>query len=599
MLRHAADDGRQAAVSPFVAASLSNRRWFLAEAEPLLAAAISQTHALPELMGRLLALRGIGLEGVRGFLNPTLRAALPDPSTLADMDLAASRLADAAARGETVAVFGDYDVDGACAGALMALVLRALGCTVISYVPDRLTEGYGPNAPAMRTLASRGATLIVCVDCGTAAAEALAAVQGRADVLVLDHHTSDRLPETAFAVVNPNRADDYSGLRMLCAGAVAFLAAIACVRELRRRGVFAARAEPDLIALLDLVALSTVCDMMPLVGLNRALVTQGLRVMARGDRPGIAALLSVAQVTERPTAMTCGFALGPRINAAGRISQAELGLDLLLSDNPVEALGIAGALDAVNRQRQVVEAGILDEAMRIAEAQIAAGHPTLLIGAPQWHPGVVGIVAGRIKERFNRPTCVAAIADGVARGSGRSVHGLDLGAAILSARAAGLLLTGGGHAMACGFSLWDAEMINFHAFLDQTLSGAAMLPSAPDLLLEGTLSVGGANAELAAEVGRLAPFGQGNAEPLFLLAHARCVHAERVGREGNTLRAQLQGEGGGRLKAMLFRAGDSRLAQALEARDTAPLHLAGHLRADQWNGRATPCFVITDAASAA
>jgi single-stranded-DNA-specific exonuclease len=542
--------------TPFVAVSLSGRRWFLPEPDPRAAAAIAQREQVPELIGRLLVARGIGPDQAAAFLTPTLRALLPDPSTLTDMDLAATRLADAVIAGETVAVFGDYDVDGACAGALMALLLRGLGATVISYVPDRLTEGYGPNAPALRGLAAHGATLIVCVDCGAAAAEPIAAVAGRADVLVLDHHKSDHLPLTAQAVVNPNRADDRSGLGLLCATGVAFLAAIACLRDLRRRGHFAARPEPDLRQLLDLVALATVCDMMPLTGLNRALVTQGLKVMDRRDRPGIAALLQAARAVGHPTAATCGFALGPRINAAGRISEAGLGLQLLLCEDPVEAVGLANALDAINRQRQDVEADILDEAMRSAEAQISAGHPALLIAAPQWHPGVVGIVAGRV-------------------------------------------LTGGGHAMACGFSLREADLPRFHAALDTALATARLLPQAPDLLLDAAVAVEGATIDLATEIDRLAPFGQANPEPLFLLPRARVVHAERLGRDGATIRAYLQGETGPRVKAMLFRAADTALGRALLSPDRAPLHLAGHLRCESWNGRTSLCIGLVDGAAVA
>ncbi len=569
----------------------------MAEAEPRISVALAQRLALPEIIGRLLSARGVGLDDAADFLEPTLRGLMPDPSCLLDMDAAAERLADAVAASETVAVFGDYDVDGACAGALMAVFLGQLGCPVINYVPDRLTEGYGPNAPAMRSLAAR-ARLIVCVDCGTAAETALAAVQGRADVVVLDHHAADHPPRSALAVVNPNRADDASLLGMLCATGVAFFAAVACLRVLRRRGAFAAGAAPDLMELLDLVALATVCDMMPLLGVNRALVIQGLKVMARGARPGLAALLEVAKASGAPSAMTCGFMLGPRINAAGRISQADLGLQLLLCADALEARGMAGALDAVNRQRQQVEAGILERALELAQAQIDAGHAVLLIGAPQWHPGVVGIVAGRVKERFNRPTCVAAIADGVARGSGRSVAGLDLGAAIGAARVQGLLTTGGGHAMACGFSLPADGLARLHGFLDARLAGARTLPAAPDLVLDAAVAVAGATAELAEQVDRLAPFGQGNAEPVFLLARARVVHAQRVGQDNATIRAQLTDEAGGRLKAMLFRAADTALGQAMLARDGTPLQIAGHLRADSWNGRTTPCFYVLDAALA-
>lgn len=523
---------------------------------------------------------------------------LPDPSLLTDMDAAAERLADAIARNETVGVFGDYDVDGACAGALIAGFLRDLGCVVHSYVPDRMTEGYGPNAPALSALAARGASLIVCVDCGTAAGEALAVLHGLADVIVLDHHKSEETPRTAFATVNPNRLDDTSGLRMLCAASVAFLAAVATVRTLRRRGFFAACAPPDLLALLDLVALATVCDMMPLIGVNRALVCQGLKVMARRERPGVAALLAIAQTRPGLTTSTCGFGLGPRINAAGRISQSDLGLRLLLSEDTEEAETLARRLDEVNRERQEVEAGVLEAAFREAEAQIEAGYPTLLIGGEGWHPGVVGIVAGRIKERFNRPACVAGIAAGIAKGSGRSVTGIDLGAAVIAARQAGILATGGGHAMAAGFSLASGRLAEFRSFLNERLAHAATLPAAADLPIEGSLVVAGATAELAGHIGRLAPFGAGNEEPVFALRHARVARADRVGREGTAIRAFVEGEGGGvRLKAMLFRARDGALSEALLAQERM-LHLAGHLRAEEWCGTVSAGFAITDAAVA-
>jgi single-stranded-DNA-specific exonuclease len=332
--------------------------------------------------------------------------------------------------------------------------------------------------------------------------------------------------------------------------------------------------------------------------LNRALVAQGLKVMARRARPGIAALLDVAQVRDRPSAMTLGYALGPRINAAGRISEADLGLRLLLSQDPVEARGLAATLDAVNRQRQQVEQSMLDAAMQAAEAQAAAGHAALLVAGAEWHPGVVGIVAGRIKERFNRPACVAGIADGVAKGSGRSVPGLDLGAAVIAARQSGLLTTGGGHAMAAGFSLPHRQVDAFHAFLDERLAAASELPSVADLAVEGTVAVAGCSMDLAMQIARLAPFGPGNEEPMLILPRARVVRADRVGREANTIRAFVEGEGGaGRLKAMLFRAKDGPLADALLARGGAPLHLAGHLRAEEWNGTTTPGFVVADAAS--
>ena len=585
-----------------IARSLGGRRWVWRVAEDRLGLGIAQLHGLPEVLGRLLAVRGVDPAAVEDFLAPTLRALLPDPSSLTDMEAAADRLADAVRRGERVAVFGDYDVDGACAGAVVAATLRGLGCTVEGYVPDRLVEGYGPNAAALTALAGRGAALIVCVDCGTAAAAALAAMRGVADIVVLDHHKAEGPPPDILATVNPNRLDDGSGLGHLCAAAVAFLAMVAMVRALRRMGWFAGRPEPDLMGLLDLVALATVCDVMPLSGLNRALVTQGLRVMARRQRPGLAALLEVAQVRDTPSAMSLGFALGPRINASGRLGQADLGLRLLLCDDPHEARAMAEALDTVNRQRRTVEASILEAAMLEGEAQAAAGRAVLLVAGEGWHAGVVGIIAGRLRERFNRPACVAGLALGLARGSGRSVPGHDLGAAVIAARQLGLLSTGGGHAMAAGFSLPAAvvaELVALHGFLDERLAGAAKLPRAADLAVEGTLCLEGCTMELAAQLGRLAPFGVGNEEPLLILPRVQVSRADRVGREAATIRVQLAGEGGqGRLKAVMFRAREGAVADALLSRDGMPLHLAGHLRAEAWNGTVAPGFVIVDAAAA-
>jgi single-stranded-DNA-specific exonuclease len=578
-----------------VARSATGRRWIWRQGEARTGLAIAQRLSLPEMVGRLLAARGVGIEDAPHFLEPTLRALLPDPSCLRDMDAAADRLADAAERGEVVAVFGDYDVDGACSGALMVRLLRELGCAVTHYVPDRIEEGYGPNAGAIRRLCERGATLIVTVDCGIAAAEALAAAQGRADVVILDHHKAEGAVPPVRAAVNPNRLDCDSGLRHLCAAGVAFLAAVATLRALRRRGFFAARPEPDLKLYLDLVALATVCDVMPLTGLNRALVAQGLKVMARRERAGIAALLEVAQAKDAPSAHTLGFLLGPRINASGRIAESDLGLRLLVEDDPVAAREMAQKLDEVNRRRQEVEADVLTAAFEAAQRQADQGHPVILVTGEGWHPGVVGIVAGRIKEKFNRPACVAGVADGLAKGSGRSVPGVDLGAAIIAARQSGLLETGGGHPMAAGFSFRADRAGEVQAFLDERLAHAAALPSAADLAVEGTLAVPGATVGMAQEIARLAPFGPGNEEPVFVLNRARVVRADRVGKEGNSVRAFLEGEGGGgRLKAICFRAKDGPLAQALLRGGV--LHLAGHLRAESWNDNVSAGLHVVDAA---
>ena len=580
-----------------VANSLTERCWLWRSAEDRLGFAISQRLGVPEIVGRVLAARDVSLDDAADFLAPTLRALLPDPGRLVDMAAAAERLADAVRRRESVAVFGDYDVDGACSAALITLLLRELGCTVLPYVPDRFAEGYGPNAPALQKLATRGATLVVCVDCGTSAHAALAVLHGAADIIVLDHHKAEGPPPAVLATVNPNRLDDSSGLQNLCAAGVAFMTAIATLRVLRARGFFAGRSEPDLLGFLDLVALATVCDVMPLTGLNRALVTQGLRVMGRRGRPGLAALMDVAQTRDAPTAMTCGYGLGPRINAGGRISEADLGLRLLLCDDPLDARALAERLDAVNRQRQTVEAGVLEAAMQAAEAQVLAGHQVLLVCGAKWHAGVVGIVAGRLKEKFNRPACVGGIVDGMIKGSGRSVPGLDLGAAVIAARQSGILATGGGHAMAAGFSLSPDNTESFHHFLCARLPTPAGAPARPHLLVEATITPAGATVELAQHLGRLAPFGTANEEPMLVVPDVRVTKCDRLGNDGNTLRAFVESEGGGnRLKTLLFRAGDGPMAQALLERSGTRLHLAGHLRAESWNGSVTAGFCLVDAA---
>jgi single-stranded-DNA-specific exonuclease len=579
------------------AASVTGRRWIWRSTEDRLGFAIAERLDVPEIVGRIMAARGIGIADAADFLTPTLRALLPDPSVLTDMEAAADRLARAVRAGETVAVFGDYDVDGACSAAILALFLRGLGCSVLPYVPDRLAEGYGPNAAALTGLIARGATLILCVDCGTAAADVFGKLAGSADIVVLDHHKAEGPPPPVLATVNPNRLDCASGLRHLCAAGVAFMTSVAVLRRLRRDGALAGRDAPDLMQLLDLVALATVCDVMPLTGLNRALVAQGLRIMGRRERPGLAALMDVAKTRDLPTAMTCGFGLGPRLNAGGRISEADLGLRLLLCEDPLEARLLAERLDAINRQRQMVEAGVLADAAAAAEAQAEAGHEVLLVCGAGWHPGVVGIVAGRLKETFNRPVCVGGLSGGIVKGSGRSVPGVDLGAAVIAARQSGLLLSGGGHAMAAGFGLAPEREAAFTDFLRVRLPRPPGTPRRPHLAVDASVAAAGASLDLARQLARLAPFGTGNEEPVIVVPDVRVVKTDRLGNDGNTLRAYVQGEGGGlRLKCMLFRAGDGPLAQTLTDRLGGRLHLAGHLRAEHWNGTDSVSLCVVDAA---
>lgn len=587
-----------------VTLSAGRRRWVwrdpsLAEANHRVAAGLAQRLGIPELLARILTARGVSSQMAESFLAPRLRDLMPDPSCLRDMDRAAARVAQAVRSRETVGLFGDYDVDGACGTALMASFLRQLGCSVMTHIPDRVAEGYGPNVPALDRMIASGASLLVCIDCGTAAADILNGLSGRADILVLDHHKPDGAILPQAIVVNPNRLDCRSGLDAICATTVVFMLATAVLRILRRMDWFTDQSAPDLMGFLDLTALATICDVMPLTGLNRALVQQGLKVMARGARLGLSTLSSVAGVREEASAMACGFALGPRINAGGRIARADMGVRLLLSHDAAEARELAEELDRVNRQRQAVESDMLALATARAASQIQDGHAVLFLHDDRWHPGVVGIVAGRLKEHFNRPVLVGAQTEGVIKGSARSVPGLDIGSVIIRARQSGILHTGGGHAMAAGFSLAFENVPVFHAFLDEMLAKARALPPREALCLDGVLTVRGACVDVAAQLARLAPFGPGNEEPMIALRGVRCVKCDRIGRDGNTMRVLLRGDDGtATLKALVFRVNDAAYTEALEDRSMPPLHVAGQLRKETWQGRESVSFFIADVAQA-
>jgi single-stranded-DNA-specific exonuclease len=582
--------------------SAKGARWIGRAVDDRLALALSQRHALPEIVARVLAARGIGLDDAPAFLNPTLRALLPDPSVLRDMDRAAERIARAVTGGEGIAVFGDYDVDGATSTALMVRYLRAVGVEPQIHIPDRIAEGYGPNAQALEKLRAGGAGLVVTVDCGTTAFDALegAAASGL-DVVVIDHHTAEpRLPKVS-AVVNPNRLDQDPGLGQLAACGVTFLALVALNRVLRQAGVFANRKEPDLLAMLDLVALGTICDVVPLTGLNRALVGQGLKVMAQRRNTGLAALADVARVTETVDAYHAGYILGPRINAGGRIGRADLGARLLATEDKAEAARIAALLDEHNVDRKTVEAEVMAAAIAQVEAPktgMADAGPVILVAGEGWHPGVVGIVAGRLRERYGRPSCVVGFEGGIGKASGRSVPGVDLGAAVIAARQAGLLLTGGGHRMAAGFSVRQERIAELRAYLTEHVDGQVAAqpgePMVPLVELDGTLVVEAATVELAETLSRLGPYGAGNAEPRFALPRVRVVAASVVG-SGGHVACTLVGPDGGRLRAIAFRCADQPVGQALLRRD-ALLHVAGTLRIDRWNGNARVQLFIDDVA---
>lgn len=578
-----------------VAASLTGRRWRLRAGDERQALAIAQRLEVPEIVARVLAARGVGLDQAPGFLSPTLRDGLPDPSHLKDMDAACERLASAVMQGERIAVFGDYDVDGATSSALLARYVAAVGGRLRVYIPDRIKEGYGPNAPALLKLKDEGVSVVVTVDCGTGAFEALAAAADAGlDVIVVDHHEAEeRLPRAA-AIVNPNRLDDDSPHGQLAAVGVAFLLVVGLNRTLRQAGWFKARPEPDLMAWLDLVALGTVCDVVPLTGVNRALVTQGLKVMAARRNPGLAALADVAGLDEPPGTYHAGFILGPRVNAGGRVGAADLGARLLATDDPAEAIEIARRLDALNRERQAIEAAVLEQA--IAQIEQGTRDEALAFAAGEgWHPGVIGIVAGRLKERYNLPACVVALDGGHGIGSARSVGGVDIGAAVIAARQAGLLVKGGGHAMAAGFTVARASLEAARAFIAERV--AARLAAAgivPTLTLDGALKPGGASLALVEHLERVGPFGAGNPEPRFAVPNARLQWVDVVG--DAHVRCTIAADAGAPLKAIAFRALDGPLGRALLDHGGVPLHLAGRLRLNTWRGHTSVQFQIDDAA---
>jgi single-stranded-DNA-specific exonuclease len=577
--------------------SFGGRRWIARPSDERTALALAQGYDLPELVGRVLSARGIDLSTADAFLTPKLKSLLPDPSHLKDMDAAASRIARAIMESERVAVFGDYDVDGATSSALLRRFFRAAGSDLTVYIPDRIVEGYGPNAPALLRLKAEGISLVVTVDCGVTSFDPLAAAADAGlEVVVIDHHAAEpRLPR-AVAVVNPNRKDDASPHKTLAAVGVTYLLVVAVNRALRAAGWWNdRRPAPNLLNWLDIVALGTVCDVVPLIGLNRALVTQGLKIMAKRGNPGITALADLCKLNEKPDAWHAGFILGPRVNAGGRVGASDLGARMLSTDDPREAAEIARILDQHNTERRAIEAEVLEEAMIGVEAALEDLGGLVFAVGEGWHPGVIGIVAARLKERYNRAACVVALDNGIGKASGRSVRGVDLGAAVIAARHAGLLIAGGGHPMAAGFTASADRLPELKHFLasriaDQQVDG----PLAPTLELDGMLSVGGATPDLVSLLARLGPFGTGNSEPRFALADARVVQASVVGE--NHVRCILSGQGGERLKAIAFRTLDTDLGTALLKSGGSPMHIAGHLRPDNWQGRNDVQLMIEDAA---
>lgn len=565
------------------------------------AEALSQLEGIPDILARLLAGRGVEPNEAALYLEPKLRDLLPDPGTLVGMDAAAARLARAVVMREQVAIFGDYDVDGACSAALLAGFLTAVGARPRIHIPDRLIEGYGPNSEAIRQLAAEGATLLVTVDCGTTSHEPLAEAKRLGlDVVVLDHHQApERLPEVE-ALVNPNRQDDLSGLGHLCAAGVVFLALVAARAELRRQGVWAARGgEPDLLAALDLVALATVADVVPLRGLNRAFVRQGLAILRGRARPGLAALMDVAGLDGPVQPWHLGFLLGPRINAGGRIGDAALGARLLLTNDEIEARGIAAELNRLNQERQEIERQAVIEATSQAEHALMrdADLPVLLAGSPDWHPGIVGLVAARLKERFRRPAFALALnGEGGATGSGRSVAGVDLGRAVRAAVEAGLAPKGGGHAMAAGVTLAPGQGATFHAFLSERLAvEVAAAGEFEALLVDAALSAGGATPRLLAEIDKAGPFGAGSPEPVFVFPAHRLTDVVEIG-SGGHVRVKLRSGDGATIGGIAFRVAQEPLGRALLAARGESVHLAANLTLNRWGGNETAELRVLDLA---
>ena len=550
-----------------------------------------------DLVTQLLLARGCPFEELEAHRNPTIRAFMPDPSIFRDMGRAAARLADAVQAGERITIFGDYDVDGATSAALLIRLLRDLGQEAGYYIPDRLLEGYGPSGDALVRLRAAGSTLVVTVDCGAQAFEALDMARAAGlDVIVVDHHKCAAELPVAHALVNPNRLDEDDGAAHghLAAVGVAWLLGAALVRLLRQRGYFESRAEPRLLDLLDIVALGTVADVAQLRGLNRAFVAQGLKVMAAGRNIGLNALITAARLTRAPVCSDLGFALGPRINAGGRVGKSDLGVRLLTTADAEEARTIAEELDRLNTERRAIEAAVQDDATAAAARQ--ANRAVILVAGDGWHPGVIGIVAGRLKEKMGRPAIVIALDDqGIGKGSGRSIAGVDLGAAILAAKDMGLLIAGGGHAMAAGLTVAADKIEALADFLDTRLAeDVARASESRALLIDAVVAPGGVTAQLAEALEAAGPYGMGWPAPRIAAGPLRIVKADVVGKDH--VRTILSGDDGRSFKAVAFRQAETELGQILlNAPRDRRLWVAGRAKVDDWSGRAAAELHIDDA----
>ncbi|MEO0329809.1 MAG: single-stranded-DNA-specific exonuclease RecJ [Pseudomonadota bacterium] len=561
------------------------------------AQAISQSMDVPELLGRVMAARGVKADEAAAYLNPALRDLMPDPSTLTDMDKAINRACDAITANQRIAIFGDYDVDGACSSAQLARYFMQTGIENEIYIPDRIFEGYGPNPEAIAKLVERGAQLIITVDCGATSFEALEEAKSLGvDVIVLDHHQMGVELPHCEALVNPNRQDDLSGLGHLCAAGVVFMFLAGLNRKLRETQNNNRGNLPDLMALLDLVAFATVCDVVPLIGLNRAFVVKGLQVMAQQKNAGLKALMRAGRLDGPPRPYHLGFVLGPRVNAGGRIGDAALGARLLSIDDDTQAEEIAAQLEELNRQRQLAEKQMLEVATAEAEAEMQAAKPpaVLLTASDDWHPGIVGLLASRLKDKFHRPSfAIAFDRNGKGSGSGRSIHGVDLGGVVRAAVSEGLLDKGGGHAMAAGLTVNKDNLGALRAFFEDKLSDAVLSANETrSLKIDGALSARSATLELYELLERAGPFGSGNSQPVFCLPAHSIRYAKIVGTDHVSFSAQ-SGDGAN-VRAIAFRAADTPVGKLL-LDSNQPIHLAGTLNADFWQGSKRVQFRLLDA----
>jgi len=568
--------------------SISGKSWRLREADEAGALAIARALDAPEALGRILSARGVTPDIAQGFLKPTLKGEFPDPSSFADMDCGAARIADEIEKGGPIGIFADYDVDGASSAAQLIRYLRPLGVETPIYVPDRAKEGYGPTGESLLSLKAKGCGAVITVDCGAAAYEALeAAAEGGLDVVVLDHHLMQGEPPRAAAMINPNRVDCASGQGHLAAAGVTFIFLAALARELRRRDYFKGRDEPDILSFLDLAALGTVCDIVPLTGVNRAIVAQGARVMSAQGNTGLKALAESAGASPPFAEYHAGFIFGPRINAGGRIGDSSLGARLLSTDDAEEARQIAGELERLNTDRKAIETAVVDEASLAADRSVVSDtEPAVIVASGEgWPPGVVGLAASRLVERYGRPAVVIGIeGDGLGRGSGRSIKGVNLGGAISDLRKQGLLESGGGHAMAAGLSIRKENIPAFESALSERLAGeVAAATATASLCLDALISPSAANLALVEVVQAAGPFGPGNPQPLFAFSNLRVAYAERVG--GAHVRAAFEDSSGLRLNAIAFRVADTPVGEALLNAGDRRVNLAARLKLDEWNGR--------------